>query len=184
MRALLLSAAAIGVLAARPAAPPVRLDVPASAVTRADGIVSLRGKRFTGAVVERWADGSVRSRTPYLRGVRDGVAAAWHPNGARAYLRSYRHGREHGPHTAWWDDGTPRLSERFADGRLEGEAREWFANGRPYRVFHYRRGQEAGEQRMWYADGTPRAAYVVRDGRRYGIPGSKGCTGEMNGGGR
>ena len=66
---------------------------------------------------------------------------------------------------------------------LSDDEKTWFADGRPYRVFHFLRGQEQGEQRMWYADGTPRAAYVVRDGRRYGVLGSKGCTGERNGGG-
>jgi antitoxin component YwqK of YwqJK toxin-antitoxin module len=179
----LIIAAAAALLAGPVAEAPAAAEVPASAVTRVDGIAYLHGGRLTSTVVERHADGSLRSRTPYLRGVRHGVAEGWYPDGTRAYRRAFRSGREHGPHTAWWEDGRPRLSERFVRGRLEGQAREWFANGRPYRVVHYLRGKEQGEQRMWYADRTPRAAYVVRDGRRYGIPGAKGCTGERNGGG-
>jgi antitoxin component YwqK of YwqJK toxin-antitoxin module len=180
MRALLVAAAAAVLFPARPAAAPSP-DTPTESVSRIDGVVWLRGHRLTGSLVEREPDGRIRGRTPYLRGVREGVAAGWYPNGARAYLRAYRGGREHGLATAWWEDGRPRLTERFVAGRLEGEVREWFANGRVYRVFHYRHGQEQGEQRMWYADGTPRAAYVVRDGRRYGLLGAKGCTGEQNG---
>jgi antitoxin component YwqK of YwqJK toxin-antitoxin module len=56
-------------------------------------------------------------------------------------------------------------------------AREWYPDGSLFRESQYAEGQEAGRQRMWHADGTLRSNYIVREGQRYGLIGSKGCTG-------
>jgi hypothetical protein len=177
-RTIALAAAALACAAAAPRAtldPPRTVAASDARLVRTDGVLRLAGVPFTGRVVDG-VDGG-RSETPYVRGVRDGVARAWYADGRPAWVRAYRTGREDGDHAAWWPGGTPRLEEHFVRGRLEGRVREWFANGRLYRDFRYRRGQEDGAQHMWYADGTLRASYVVRDGRRWGLLGAKGCTG-------
>ncbi len=105
------------------------------------------------------------------------VVEARYPNGQLWYRRSYRGGREDGLHTGWWADGRVHFVYHYRDGLIEGEAHEWYPNGIQYRDFHYRAGHEEGSERMWYTDGTLRANYVMRDGRRFGLPGTKGCTG-------
>ena len=105
------------------------------------------------------------------------VVEARYPNGQLWYRRTYRDGREDGVHTGWWADGRIHFVYTYRDGLIEGLAREWFPNGRRYREFHYVAGQEEGSEQMWYTDGKLRANYVVRNGRRFGLPGTKGCTG-------
>lgn len=184
MRRAAIAAATLlcGLARPAPAADPLRaVDAFDPALRHDGGAVSLRGRPFTGRVVERYPGGSRRGSTAYAGGRRHGVAEGWYPDGRLAWRGGFRAGREEGVHRAWWADGRPRLVERFRAGRLEGTVREWFPSGRRYREVHYRAGQEAGRQRMWYADGTLRASYVVRHGRRYGLMGAKGCTGEHNG---
>lgn len=125
-----------------------------------------------------------RVESPYRNGKRDGVERAWYANGQLMYERRFSNGEESGEHLGWYSDGTRHFVYEFARGVLEGEAREWFPNGAAYRVFHYRAGHEEGAQEMWYPNGKRRANYVVHDGRRYGLPGSKGCTGSDSTGAR
>jgi hypothetical protein len=92
------------------------------------GRVTHDGRPFTGTVVDRWEDGTLRAETEMLAGVPDGRARSyrensrlsredwydagqrvrerrWHPNGQ---LRSDTHLRDDGPHTqAWTADGVP-----------------------------------------------------------------------------
>ena len=128
-------------------------------------------------VTERDANGQLLTRVEYLDGKRDGVSEGWYPNGHLAYRRGYAQGRESGEHTGWWADGRLHFVYHYRDGLIEGEAREWYPNSIQYRDFHYRAGQEEGRERMWYTDGKLRANYVMQDGRRFGLPGTKGCTG-------
>ena len=143
----------------------------------ANGVLYANGVRFTGLVVDPSGSGVERAEVTYRDGLRDGDELAWYPNGQLMHRRRYARGREDGEHLGWWQDGTRHFVYHFSNGLLEGEAREWFPNGTPFRVFHYAAGQEAGAQTMWYANGALRANYVVRNGRRFGLPGSKGCTG-------
>ena len=119
----------------------------------------------------------VRVESPYRDGKRDGVERAWYPNGQIMYERRFERGQESGRHLGWYANGVRHFVYDYTRGVLEGEAREWFPNGAAYRLFHYRAGHEEGSQEMWYPSGARRANYVVHDGRRYGLPGSKGCTG-------
>jgi antitoxin component YwqK of YwqJK toxin-antitoxin module len=139
------------------------------------------GARLSALVIATFVTTSATSATrDGALSVRDGVEITRYANGRIESIRHYTRGREEGFHLGWWPDGTRHFVYRFAHGVLEGEAREWFPNGTPFRVFHYAAGHEEGAQVMWYENGSLRANYVVRDGRRYGLPGSKGCTGTSN----
>ena len=184
-RRLASTAAPVAMLLLLAAADAPRREVDAAdpGLGRARGVLYLRGAPFTGRVVERRADGSLAGVTPYAAGRRHGTVLAWYAGGAPRHRRRYVRGREDGAHAGWWEDGSRRFAYRFRDGFAEGVAREWLRDGTPYREARYRRGREAGLPRMWWPDGTLRASYVVRDGRRYGLLGSKGCTGDEGKGG-
>jgi len=161
---------------ARSGAPVRVVDAADPALVRRFGVLRWHDTAFSGDVVERDSTGA-QSETEYRDGVRDGWARAWYPNGQLTYERQYRQGKEVGAHRGWWPDGREHFVYHYGDGLTEGTAREWFPSGQLYREFHYAAGHESGSERMWYADGRLRANYVVRDGRRFGLPGSKGCTG-------
>jgi len=146
-------------------------------LSRIHGVLVRDGVPFTGQLIERAAAGPAVSATEYRAGLRDGIAEAWYPNGQLQYHREYRRGREEGEHTGWWADGHRHFVYHYHEGLIGGVAREWFPNGRIYREYHYDAGHESGSEKMWYPDGTLRTNYVMRNGRRFGLPGTKGCTG-------
>ena len=161
-----------------PAAPVARHEGSDVALLRSKGVLLLEGRPYTGLLLTHDSAGRLREEAGYRDGLRDGEALAWYANGQLAYRRQYAHDRETGTHTGWWEDGSLHFTYQFVAGALEGTAREWFRNGKLYREFNYRHGQEEGAEKMWYPDGIQRANYVMRDGRRFGLPGTKGCTGE------
>jgi antitoxin component YwqK of YwqJK toxin-antitoxin module len=155
----------------------VRREADDPALSRENGVLLASGAPFTGELVDRSPNGTLTSVFPYVDGLREGTARGWYADGSPAWVRGYVEGREEGRHEGWWENGAPRFRYAFEGGLLEGDLLEWFPDGTPYRAFHYVNGKEEGRQRMWYTDGAPRANYVIRDGRRYGLPGTKGCTG-------
>jgi hypothetical protein len=147
------------------------------ALHRVNDVVFVAGRPFTGDILDSYANGLRRAVTPYRNGRRDGDALMWYPNGQLMAETEFVSGREEGVSKGWWEDGRIHFAYRFQNGVLEGEAREWFRGGTLYRDFHYVDGHESGWERMWYPGGPLRANYVIRDGRRFGLPGTKGCTG-------
>lgn len=155
----------------------VRIARQDPALSTVNGVWFHHGTRWTGIITDRDPATGERTETPVRNGRVDGVVRAWFANGRPMSTRPFTEGRESGVHEGWYPDGRLRFRSRYADGVLEGQALEWYPDGTPYRDFTYRAGHEEGRQRMWYANGTLRANYVMRDGRRFGLPGTKGCTG-------
>jgi antitoxin component YwqK of YwqJK toxin-antitoxin module len=141
------------------------------------GTILVDGHPFTGILIDRHDNGSVKSRTPYREGREEGEARAWYPDGRMKEKGSYENGRKIGVHTGWWENGSRRYRYEFVDDLHHGSAREWYPGGALFRSFSYRRGQEEGAQRMWNEDGSLKLNYAVLDGRRYGSLGRKECAG-------
>jgi hypothetical protein len=168
-------------------AEPVAVDVPDRKVDAADsnlhrarGLLLYDTLLFTGYLVDRYPGGAVESSTPYYRGAEEGTARGWYPDGSSMFERSYVGGKREGTHRGWWPDGRLRFEYHFRNDLHQGTAREWYEDGSLFSEFNYDRGQEQGRQRTWYEDGRIRANYVVRDGRRYGLIGTKPCSGRPN----
>ena len=144
-----------------------------------DGVLTRSGVAVTATVVERYDSGTPKRTEAWVDGQRDGTSVSWYENGQVNEQRSFRDGRKEGRHLGWYGDGTPRFDYVFELGLLRGQALDWYPDGTPYREFTYDAGQESGRQQMWNVDGSLRANYVVIEGRRFGLLGSKGCTGEL-----
>jgi hypothetical protein len=144
-----------------------------------DGVLMRSGVAVPATVVERYESGAPKRTEDWVDGRRDGASVSWYENGQMNEARSYRDGRKEGRHRGWYADGTRRFDYVFELGRLRGQALEWYPSGTLYRDFTYDAGHESGRQQMWNVDGTLRANYVVVEGRRFGLLGSKGCTGEL-----
>jgi antitoxin component YwqK of YwqJK toxin-antitoxin module len=140
-------------------------------LSRVQGLVLLDAVPFTGTV----QDG--RTVTSYLDGLKHGRSESWYENGQKDYVRTYAAGREIGVHEGWWEDGSRRFQYHFLDGVHHGESKDWFRDGTLFRDFNYANGHENGSQKMYFEDGGLRANYVVKDGRRFGLMGTKPCTG-------
>lgn len=115
------------------------------------GQLLLRGRPYSGLVIERDASQSI------------------------VRLSSYRDGRRDGWQRTRWSNGRLAEESYVARGVFEGARRTWYPSGAPAQESHFRHGREAGRQQRWSESGTLLANYFVRDGRRYGVPGQRHC---------
>lgn len=166
-----------GVAAVSARVPRTTLDRHDATLRNDNGVWSRNGTRFTGFLSDRDPSTGERTETPIVDGRVHGVDRTWFANGQRMSERRFVNGREDGLHEGWYADGRRHFRYSYRDGVLEGHALEWYPNGASYRDFNYRAGHEQGPEKMWFPDGTLRANYVMLNGRRFGLPGSKGCTG-------
>lgn len=154
----------------------VSLDDPQ--LRRQAGVLYFQNQAYSGALVQRNAEGKLLRRQSYQQGRLHGVDYEWHANGQLSSERHYWQGRKVGRHQGWWPDASPRFDYQFQDGEFHGVVRSWFADGQLAEERHYSSGHETGSQRSWFADGRVRANYWYRDGRRYGSIGVKLCASE------
>jgi antitoxin component YwqK of YwqJK toxin-antitoxin module len=150
-----------------------------SSLSQQDGITFLRGKPFSGFVIEKYQNDKIASKTGYFEGKMEGKQEKWYPAGSKMEVRFYAENRKVGTHTGWWENGQKKF-EYFIESDIPvGTHREWYPNGQIYSLFSYNtEGQPDGKQQMWYSSGQIKANYVMKDGRRFGFLGAKGCMGE------
>ena len=101
---------------AQPPGPrPVEREVEAAEVVlqRNHGILSIKDQPFSGVVVERHPDGTVKSKSPYAAGRLEGESDIWYANGKMAEVRHFKNGWKEGEHKGWWEDGRPRFVFHF-----------------------------------------------------------------------
>ena len=83
---------------------------------------------------EWFANGHIRSETPYKQGMIDGICNAWYENGQLARQCSYRKNLRHGVITNWHPNGRIKSEERFNSGRLHGVSTYWNESGKQSKV--------------------------------------------------
>lgn len=130
---------------------------------------------YSGFTVDYYANGQLKSKTGYFKGLREGKSVKHYPDGSLLEKRDYRDNKKHGNHLGWWPNGNSKFDYHFEKGLQEGLSKEWHNSGQPFRFFTYEKGKEVGSQKMWEDDGTIRANYVVKDNHRYGLIGLKNC---------
>ena len=139
------------------------------------GVLLRGGSPFTGYLIER-ADQQLFRKTPYQRGKRHGLAAAWYPDGRLAYEKWFRKGNREGIHKGYWPSGQLQFVYRYKDDLFEGEQLGFYKTGQRSELRHYRHGYEEGSQSTWDGDGRLSSNYTVKEGKRYGIVGRFDCV--------
>jgi len=120
---------------------------------------------FTGWLVERYPEGSLRSRSWLSNGVLSGISEGWHTNGVLQIQEHFLAGVSEGPVTRWRDDGS-KVSEGVAQaGKLEGWFRRWHTNGQMSEEVTLRVGEPFGLSRSWFPSGSLQAEVRLDAGR-------------------
>jgi hypothetical protein len=89
---------------------------------------------YTGQVLARWPDGTVRERGTLVNGRWDGVRESYYQLGTLKARETYANGVLNGPFEAYFKMGTPSDKGTYVDGRLDG----------PYESFWLRQPAEHG----------------------------------------
>lgn len=153
------------------------VDKNSSSLTLSEGVLQYQRLPYEGYVIEKYAQGGLKSQTPYRKGRKEGEEFKYYPEGQLYEWRKYRKGKKIGIHKGWWEDGMLRFEYQFnKEGNYQGNCKEWFKNGQLFRDFNFIDGQESGQQKMYNQDGSLRANYVIKNNRKYGLQGRKKCV--------
>ncbi len=120
---------------------------------------------FTGWMIERYDDATMKSRSMVRQGVLNGVSEGWFTNGVRQVEEHFVAGKSEGPVTKWYASGA-KLSEGTArSGRLEGLFRRWHENGQLAEELSLVSGAPDGVAKSWFPSGSPKAEVTLSEGR-------------------
>ncbi|REE05598.1 toxin-antitoxin system YwqK family antitoxin [Marinoscillum furvescens] len=140
------------------------------------GRVLLKEAPFSGYLVSYYPDATMKKKSGYLNGLKEGPSWTFHPDGSIRSRRTYLAGEKHGTHRGYHENGARQFKYHFENGLSVGTHEEWYDDGSPARLMNYVEGRPFGTQKVWRPDGKLRSNYVVReDGRRYGLVGIKRC---------
>ena len=166
---LVLVALALGAwLMLRPTAPPVEPTLGLADVVRGDGRLVLRtatNQVFTGWLVEKQADGTLKSRSRVLAGLLHGVSEGWYTNGRIQVREHFVGGRAEGTRVKWHANGATQSVAVIVQGQLHGRFLRWHEDGTLSEEVMMEKGQPDGVSRAYYPSGFVKAEARLKAGQ-------------------
>jgi antitoxin component YwqK of YwqJK toxin-antitoxin module len=120
---------------------------------------------FTGSMLERSADGSLRSRSAISNGLLHGLSEGWHTNGQIQVAEQFKEGISHGQRTKWYADGAKLSEAMIANGQLHGSFRRWHTNGEMAEEVQLKDGQSDGLSKAYFPSGFMKSRAMMRSGK-------------------
>ncbi len=140
-----------------------------------NGIYYFTGTPFSGHLVGRYANGTVKFTGSYFQGKQHGITKTYYPDGKLRDQRSYRANIGYGRHFGFWENGKMKFDFFYVDDKWEGVQKQWYPNGQPYLCLRFRNDRENGMQKGWRQNGKLFVNYEARDGIRYGLQKANLC---------
>lgn len=128
-----------------------------------NGLFYLAGEKdpFSGEVVERYEDGSLKARSLIRDGLLHGLSEGWFANGVRQVKEPFEKGLSHGRRLKWYSSGALKSEEEIVDGNLEGSFLEWHENGQLAKQIPLSAGVAHGVSRAWFPSGYLKARVAL-----------------------
>jgi antitoxin component YwqK of YwqJK toxin-antitoxin module len=120
---------------------------------------------FSGAMVERYPDGTLRSRSTVLDGLLDGLSEGWFTNGQLQVTEHFQRGISHGRRTKWHRGGGKLSEANIVKGQFDGPFRKWHENGRLSESVQFTNGQPAGISLAYFPSGFLKARARLEAGK-------------------
>jgi hypothetical protein len=123
---------------------------------------------FNGWMVERYPDGSFRSRSAVTNGLLHGLSQGWHTNGQLQVSEYFKEGVSHGVRTKW-SAGGARVSEaNILEGRLHGPFRRWHETGALSEHVEFVDNQPDGTSLAYFPSGSLKTRATLQNGQVIG----------------
>lgn len=120
---------------------------------------------FSGYMVEKYPDGSLKSRSVVSNGVLWGLSEGWHTNGNLQVREFFASGVSDGVRTKWETNGVKLSEAVIVGGKLNGPFRRWHSNGSLSEQVDMKDGIPDRVARTWYPSGCPKAEMRMVSGR-------------------
>jgi antitoxin component YwqK of YwqJK toxin-antitoxin module len=131
-----------------------------------DGLLHRKNESlpFTGMMIERHSDGTLKSRSSVRRGLLEGVSEGWHTNGVMQVREHFRKGVSHGLRTKWHENGKLMSESTIQEGEHHGVFRRWHENGQLAEEVNLVRGKPDGLSQSYHPSGYLKARVFLKMG--------------------
>ena len=148
-----------------PSIPPTELNL--NFVVRTNGVMYRLGadRPFTGLVIERYRERSLKSRTAVGHGRLNGLSEGWHTNGVLQIREYFVQGVSHGVRTKWHLNGKKLSEVNILNGKLEGTFLKWHDNEKLEQEIQLVGGVAQGWSRSWFSSGSLKARVKLEQGK-------------------
>lgn len=119
---------------------------------------------------EKYPSGKIRSRTPYVENVKDGVETEFYESGNVKRKRTFVRGKEEGDASEFYESGRIKTETHYTKGAIDGTETRYYENGKIQSITLYKMGSVADFPQTFDSDGNPeiQGSYTdPRDGIRY-----------------
>ena len=142
-----------------------------------NGILLFKEKPYSGIINEFYSEGSIKTKSEYYQGKRQGFYNGWYVNGNKWFERFYTNGLKSQIHRGWYLNGNQMFEYHFNKiGLYDGSVKDWFESGTLSKHFNFVYGVEEGSQKMWNFSGKITANFYTVNSDRHGLIGLKKCV--------
>lgn len=145
--------------------PPIEATV--AQLVKRDGRMFLTNESmpFTGALLERFPNGALKSRSQLVAGLLEGLSEGWHTNGQMEVREHFKAGVSHGLRRKWNPQGALLSESQIQEGQHHGTFRRWHENGRLAEAVEMKHGQPEGISLSYYPSGCLKARTQMQNGK-------------------
>ena len=110
-------------------------------------------KSTNSEMITYYEDGTIRTKMPFKKGVKDGEAYSYYSNGVKRSVLIYKNNKLNGVQRTWYDNGTFKSEEAIRNGVRHGYTKSYYESGAKKEVVLYEDGDPAIIN-MYREDGT------------------------------
>ncbi|PQJ81403.1 toxin-antitoxin system YwqK family antitoxin [Polaribacter glomeratus] len=132
-------------------------------------------KLFNGFAVTYYENDSLKEKTGFFNGKKQGVYKVWFVNGELQLESHYNQNVLVNSYKAWWINGILALESQYINGEKDGVERQWYVDGSLSKERNLLKGQENGLQRAWLQNGKIYVNYEAKNGRTFGMSRANLC---------
>ncbi len=146
---------------------------------RHNSLWTINKEPFSGYVVSKYPDGSMKEKVGVLNGKKQNRTTKWFANGELKMLANYHKGQLHGKKKRWSIENDHILVAllNYHLGKVHGEQKLWYTSGEIYKKLKMNMGKEEGIQQAFRKNGKLYANYEAKEGRIFGLKKASLCYG-------
>ena len=110
-------------------------------------------ERTNSEMITYYENGTIRTRMPFKKGVKDGEAYSYYSNGVKRSVLIYKNNELNGVQKTWYDNGILKSEEPVKNGVRYGYRKSYYESGTKKEVV-LQEGSKVIDIRMYNKNGT------------------------------
>ena len=120
------------------------------------GVIFYKGKEFTGTMVEKFDDLTMKSEWQVKDGLAHGTSKNYYPNGQINEAIEWKKGLRDGTYEKFFDNGGKEIKGTFTQGKKDGYFETFYISGELFRKGVYENGMLQGVVEEYFENGNMR----------------------------